>query len=69
MKPVPSLPAGRPIGFYPAVGKRLLDVSLAGGAIVLFLPFWILLALLVRGRSVEQACDALGFAMAEVSSL
>jgi lipopolysaccharide/colanic/teichoic acid biosynthesis glycosyltransferase len=31
-------------------GKRLLDVLLAGGAIVLFTPFWILLVLLVRLR-------------------
>jgi lipopolysaccharide/colanic/teichoic acid biosynthesis glycosyltransferase len=50
MKPVPPLPADRPTGFYPAAGKRLLDVALAGGAIALFLPFWILLALLVRMR-------------------
>jgi lipopolysaccharide/colanic/teichoic acid biosynthesis glycosyltransferase len=32
------------------VGKRLLDVSLSGGAILLFLPFWAILALLVRMR-------------------
>jgi lipopolysaccharide/colanic/teichoic acid biosynthesis glycosyltransferase len=44
-------PAVRPVafrGFYAAAGKRLLDLLLAGGAIVLFLPFWLLLALMVR---------------------
>lgn len=48
MRPDFELPPGRPRGFYPAVGKRLLDVLLAGGAILLFLPFWVLLAVLVR---------------------
>ena len=50
MKPASPIPAGRPRGFYPAVGKRLLDLVLAGGTIGLFLPFWACLALLVRAR-------------------
>jgi len=37
-----------PRGFYPAAGKQILDTLLAGGAILAFSPFWLILALLVR---------------------
>jgi lipopolysaccharide/colanic/teichoic acid biosynthesis glycosyltransferase len=48
MQPDQESPGRRPRGFYPAAGKRILDTLLAGGAVVAFAPFWLLLAFLVR---------------------